>query len=141
MTDRDRRVTGSTLIEVLVATLVLVSGVLAMAQLFLIAGATTAAARQSTVVTTLAAQKMEQLLSTDLAVASETVDHVDQIGNVLGEGERPPAGAVYTRRSSIEALTAETVVIRVRVGSSDRSGRLGRMSGEIQMVTIKRRTR
>ena len=41
---------GSTLIEVLVAMLVLVSGVLAMAQLFLVAAATNAAARDTTVV-------------------------------------------------------------------------------------------
>jgi Tfp pilus assembly protein PilV len=142
MNDRDCQPSdsGSTLIEVLVATLVLVSGVLAMAQLFLIAAATNAAARQATVVTTLAAQKMEQVLATDLAAAPETVDHVDESGRVVGEDERLPSAAVYTRRSSIEALTAGTVVIRVRVGRSDRSGRLRRMSGEIQMLTIKRRT-
>ena len=38
---------GSTLIEVLVAMLVLISGVMAMAQLFLVAAATNAAARQT----------------------------------------------------------------------------------------------
>ncbi len=56
---------GTTFIEVLVATLVLVSGVLAIAQLFLIAAATNAAARDTTVAATLAAQKVEELLSTE----------------------------------------------------------------------------
>jgi Tfp pilus assembly protein PilV len=141
MTDHRCPHEGSTLIEVLVATLVLVSGVLTMAQLFLIAAAANASARQVTVVATLAAQKMEQVLSSEMAVAPDSVDHVDGAGRVLGDAHDPPSDAVYTRRSSIEALTADSVVIRVRVGRSDRSGRLRRMSGEIEMLTIKRRTR
>src|SRR5688572_33447122 len=85
------RPAGTTLIEVLVATLVLVSGVLAIAQLFLIAAATNAAARDGTVATTLAAQKVEQLISTDLAHATGRVDHVDRWGRVVGSGESPPS--------------------------------------------------
>lgn len=139
MTGRVRSQAGSTLIEVLIATLVLVSGVLAMAQLFLIAAATNAAARQMTVAATLAAQTMEQILSTEMAVAPEAVDHVDGSGRVLGREEDPPLDAVYTRRWSIDVLTPDTLVIRVRVDRSDRSGRLGRMMGGTQMLTIRRR--
>jgi len=137
---RRSKESGSTLIEVLIATLVLISGVFSMAQLFLIAAATNAEARQTTVATTLAAQKMEQVLSADVAVAAESVEHMDGSGRVLSTGGPPPSDAVYTRRWSIEALTAESLVVRVRVGRSDRSGRLRRMSGEVQMLTIRRRT-
>jgi Tfp pilus assembly protein PilV len=131
---------GSTLIEVLIAMLVLISGVFAMAQLFLVAAATNTAARQTTVAATLAAQKVEQLLSTAVAAADESVEHLDGSGRILGGGEPPPSDAVYTRRWSIEAVTADSLMIRVRVGRSDRSGRLRRMSGETQMLTITRRT-
>ena len=130
---------GSTLIEVLVAMLVLISGVLAMAQLFLVAAATNAAARHTTVVTILAAQKVEEMLSTDVSAGPESVDHVDASGRVLGSDEAPPSDAVYTRRWSIEALSEDTFVIRVRVGRSDRTGRLRRMSGETRVLTITNR--
>ena len=78
---------GSSLIEVLVATLVLVTGVLGIAQLFLMAAATNTAARDTTLVATLAAQKIEQLLSTDLAEATGLVDHVDRWGQVVSTAE------------------------------------------------------
>ena len=120
--------------------LVLTSGVFAMAQLFLLAAATNAAARQTTVVATLAAQKVEQILSSDIAPAPESIDHVDSSGRVLSHEERPPSDAVYTRRWSIEALTADSLVIHVRVGRSDRSGRLRRLSGETHLVTIRQRS-
>ena len=135
MTDR-----GSTLIEVLVAMLVLTSGVLAMAQLFLVAAATNAGARQTTVVTTLAAQKLEQILSTGVSEEPESVDHVDASGRVVGVEDAPPADAVYTRRWSIEPVSENSLAIRVRVGLSDRNGRrAGRMAGETQMLTIRSR--
>jgi hypothetical protein len=132
---------GSTLVEVLVATLVLVTGVLGIAQLFLIAAATNAAARDTTFATTLAAQKVEQLLSTDLAEESGLIDHVDRWGQVVGTAESPPATAVYTRRWSIEPLSADTVAIRVRVGRSDRVGGSGPMAGETRVLAVKPRPR
>jgi hypothetical protein len=132
---------GSSLVEVLVATLVLVTGVLGVAQLFLIAAVTNAAARDTTMATTLAAQKVEQLLSTDLAEESGLIDHVDRWGQVVGTAESPPANAVYTRRWAIEPLSAETVAIRVRVGRSDRVGGSGPMAGESRVVAVKPRPR
>jgi len=53
--------TGSTLIEVLVATLIMVSGMLAMSQLFLISTVNNTSSRSDTYSTVLAEQKMEQL--------------------------------------------------------------------------------
>ena len=130
---------GSSLIEVLVATLVLVTGVLGIAQLFLIAAATNTAARDTTLVATLAAQKIEQLLSTDLAEATGLVDHVDMWGQVVSTAESPPATAVYTRRWSIEPLSADSVAIRVRVGRSDRTDGSGAMAGETRVLAIRPR--
>jgi Tfp pilus assembly protein PilV len=130
---------GSTLIEVLVAMLVLTSGVLAMAQLFLIAAATNATARHTTIVATLAAQKLEQILSTDVVERPETVDYVDGSGRVVASQDEPPSGAVYTRRWTIETLAENTLVIRVRVGRSDRAGTTLRMSDETQLSAIRTR--
>jgi hypothetical protein len=138
---RIRTDSGSTLVEVLIATLVLVSGLLAMAQLFLLAAATNAAARDSTVAATLAAQKVEQLLSGDLSDATELVEHVDAWGRVVGSDDSPPSDAVYTRRWSIEPVTPDTVAIHVRIGRSDRSGRPGVMAGETRVVAVRTRTR
>lgn len=80
---------GATLVEVLVATAVLVSGVLSLAQLFLLSASTNASARHITMASTLAAQKVEQLrgltwgydlegtpvsdVSTDTSVSPEAV--------------------------------------------------------------------
>jgi hypothetical protein len=130
---------GTTLIEVLVATLVLVSGVLGMVQLFLTAAATNAASRDTTITTTLAAQKVEQLLSSDLSDASAFVDHIDRWGHVLGTGDSPPRDALYTRRWSIEPLSGDLVTIQVRCGRTDRSRASGTMPAETRLVTITRR--
>jgi hypothetical protein len=130
---------GTTLIEVLVATLVLVSGALGMVQLFLTAAATNAVSRDTTITATLAAQKVEQLLSSDLSDASVLVDHIDRWGHVLGTGESPPRDAVYTRRWSIEPLSGDVVTIQVRVGRTDRSSASGTMPAGTRMGTITRR--
>ena len=53
--------TGSTLAEVLVAMLVMITGVLAMAQMFTLSTATNLSARNNTFATVLAEQKLEQL--------------------------------------------------------------------------------
>ena len=137
----NRGSTGSTLIEVLIAMLVFVTGVMMIAQLFLLAGATNAAARDTTIATTLAAQKVEQLISTDLSSESGLVDHVDASGRVLGTSESPPEGAVYTRRWSIESLSDDLVAIRVRVGRLDRSAGARTMAGETRVMTTRWRTR
>jgi Tfp pilus assembly protein PilV len=88
--------------------LVLISGVFAMAQLFLVAAATNAAARQTTVAATLAAQKVEQILSSAVAAADESVEHLDGSGRILGGGSLL-SDAVYTR----------ALVDRSRHGNSD----------------------
>ena len=89
LAERARAPSGATLVEVLVATAVLASGVLSIAQLFLLSASTNASARHITIAATLAAQKVEQLrglvwgydlegtpvsdVSTDTSVSPETV--------------------------------------------------------------------
>jgi type IV pilus modification protein PilV len=133
----DRGSAGSTLIEVLVAVLVLVSGVLAMAQLFLIAAVSNAASRDTTMTSTLAAQKVEQMLM-EPGDAAEHVEHIDAWGRVVSTADRPPAMAVYTRRWSVESVSADAVCIRVRVGRAVRN-ESSRMPGETRVLTIRRK--
>jgi type II secretory pathway pseudopilin PulG len=53
--------TGSTLVEVLISTLILVTGVVTMAQMFSISTKSNVSARRTTLTTVLAQQKLEQL--------------------------------------------------------------------------------
>jgi hypothetical protein len=147
------REAGTTLIEVLVAMLILVSGVLAMAQLFLIAASTNAAAHHSTASTIVAAQKIEELrglaslsLSPSTALERNTagfVDHVDSRGRVVGETEVPPGQAVYTRRWSVETLSSgggDALLIRVLSMRSHVSRKPdARGLGEAHLVAVMKR--
>jgi Tfp pilus assembly protein PilV len=133
---------GTTLIEVLVATLVLISGIMGVAQLLLVAAAVNVVARDTTVAATLAAQKVEQLLSSDeLVDAAESVDHVDAWGRIAGSGDSTPPDAIYTRRWSVDSLSRDVVTIRVHVRRSNRGGRQRTMAGDTHVMTVRTRTR
>jgi prepilin-type N-terminal cleavage/methylation domain-containing protein len=139
--DHDR---GFTLIEVLVASALLIVGVLSVARLFVLVLATNVSAQRETQAVILAIQKIEELRSLewayDIAGAplSDTitggvgltpsppgaldddiagyVDYADRFGRILN-GARPP-GAGYVRRWSITPLPLDpdnTIVIHVRV--------------------------
>src|SRR5688500_11678748 len=113
--------TGSTLAEVLVASLIMTTGVLAMAQMFVLATQTNLSARANTFTTVLAEQKLEQLrslawgfdpqglpvsdFSTDTAVEPETPTG--------GEGLQPsPANALRENTSGyVDHLDAQGRVI------------------------------
>lgn len=122
MVDRDD---GFSLVEVLIAALVLATGVIAMAQLFAIAAAANVAARSKTVATILAEQKVEQLRALgwpDLAPGGSLstnapgfVDHISAGGVVVGVAAQRPSEAVYTRRWTIESASADAVIVQVRV--------------------------
>jgi hypothetical protein len=140
---------GSTLVEALVATLVLATGLLAMAQLVSIATANNLTAQTGTVTTILAEQKLEELRALTwgfdragtpvgdaglqpsplTALQQNTpgyVDHVDALGAIVGRGAQPPADAVYSRRWSIEPLAAnpgDALLIQVLVTRYRNRGR------------------
>ena len=160
---------GSTLVEALVATLVLTTGLLAMAELVRLAMSSTVRARTSSLATILAAQKLEQLRSltwefdvngvavSDMGLQASPwslqrntpgfVDHVDAGGFVVGQSAQAPASAVYTRRWSVEPLPGSpehSVLIQVLVtGTQSRGnadrGSVSRLPGDARLTTIKSR--
>lgn len=160
---------GSTLVEALVAMLILTTGLLAMAELVRLAVASNGRARHGSVAAILATQKIEELRSlawefdvSGVVVSdpglrtspwslqqntSGFVDHVDGHGAVVGNGEQAPASTVYTRRWSIEPLPPageDLVLIQVLVtGTQSRShtdrGSVSRLPGDARLATIKAR--
>ena len=98
---------GATLIEVLVATAVLVSGVLSIAQLFLLSASTNVSARHITIAATLAAQKVEQLrgLMWGYDVEGTPVSDVSTDTSVIPEAV---AGGTGLRPSPADALERNT---------------------------------
>jgi prepilin-type N-terminal cleavage/methylation domain-containing protein len=108
-----RSACGFSLVEVLVATSIVATGLAALAQLFALAVATNVAARAGTAAAVIAEQKIEQLRSQPWIAIAEgvRVEYLDESGGVL----RDAAGATYVRRWAIE-LRADCAVIDVSVG-------------------------
>jgi Tfp pilus assembly protein PilV len=152
-----RQEVGSSLIEALLATLILTTGVVVMAQVLSGATTTNLAARRGTVATILAQQKLEELRALawgELQPAPpETleqntdgyVDHVGIDGRIVGNSTQPPSDAVYSRRWSIErtssgpdgALVLQVLVVESSSSHAARGG-AGR-SPAARMVTAKAR--
>jgi hypothetical protein len=160
---------GSMLVEALVATLVVTTGLLAMAELVGIATSSNVRARRNTLTAIFAAQKLEELRSLmwafDAAGARASdpalqpspgalqrntpgfVDHVDQGGEVVGRDVQAPPMAAYTRRWSIESLpgsSEDAVLLQVLVTPTrnrDQAdrGMVGRLPGDAKLVTLKMR--
>jgi hypothetical protein len=175
---------GFSLAEVLVATLVMVTGVVSMAGMFVLATQSNNSARSSSYATILAEQKLEQLrslawgfdiqnlpvtdTSTDTTVSPESpiggtglapspadalhrnvkgwVDHLDAWGEIVGNDERPPNTAVYTRRWSVEPLPTNpnnTLILQVLVtrnlNRAVDDGRGARLPDEARVITVKTR--
>ena len=160
-------VAGSTLVEALVAMLVLSTGLLAMAELVRLAAGSNVRSRRSSVASILATQKIEELRSltwefdvSGLPVsdgrlqaspwslqqnAPGFVDHVDGGGAVVGEGVQAPQSAVYTRRWSIEPLPAgsehvmllQVLVTRTHGWSDSDRSSVPRLPGDARLATIK----
>jgi Tfp pilus assembly protein PilV len=133
---------GSSLIEALVATLIVSTGVVTMAQLLSIAAVTNLAARRSTVAAIAAEQKLEELrtlpfdelqISPASALEQNTDGYVDYVG-------------IYTRRWSIEPVSSasgSSLVIQVLVttadGASGGTQSAGRIRGHARVVAIRTR--
>jgi Tfp pilus assembly protein PilV len=130
---------GSSLIEALVATLMVSTGVATMAHLLSIATVTNLAARRSTVSAIAAEQKLEELrtlpfdnLQTSPASTLEqnTDGYVDYVG-------------IYTRRWSIEPVSStagSSLVIQVLVTTANEVSRgAGRIRGHARVVAVRTR--
>ena len=93
---------GFALPDALLASTLLVVGVLSLTQLFVLAARANRTARHVTVGSVLAAQKIEELRSTEWSVSGEGTDRIDE----------------FTRQWSVAPLGADpmnTAVIEVRV--------------------------
>lgn len=153
---------GFSLIEVLVATSIMVVGVGALAQLLVVAIASNYRAKTETFASILAREKMEELRAARGANGPELgpsppealdrntpgyCDFVDANGNVLDGGVAPPGAAVFVRRWSVEPLGADpehALVLRVLVShvshshlGSGQSG--GRRVVDASLASVKRR--
>ena len=153
---------GFSLVEALVATGILATALVALAQLFAVATRTNVVARTSTMTAILAQQKMEQLRGLAWTALSPSpagtlgrnvggyVDYLDVSGSSLGGGSVPPAGTAYVRRWAIEPLPANpenALVLQLSVtrlvdrdarDAADR-GPLVRRPGEARLVNLRTR--
>jgi prepilin-type N-terminal cleavage/methylation domain-containing protein len=132
------RRSGFTLLEVMVALLLLTGAFLAVAQLLVVAARAADQSRTTAIAATLAAQKLEDLRSLSWAYdidgtpldglgtsppgslaadAAGFVDYLDDSGAPVGAGPPPPAQALFARRWSVEldAGVAPPSVLMLRV--------------------------
>ena len=113
---------GFTLVEVLVATGVLVAGIAAVLQLFFIATQATLDARDATYAAVLAAQKIEELRASPFPAPGDAVEYLNQRGAQVTDR----AEALYERHWTVTPLPlqpADTVVLTVRVWRRGVAGR------------------
>jgi Tfp pilus assembly protein PilV len=108
-TEQNRRVSseaGFTLVEALIAVLILIVGLAAIANLFIVAGASNTVANQGTAAVTAASEHMELLKSTPflqlnggaLPAAGTTVGSVDNdVANFAADNDFLGVGRVHTR--------------------------------------------
>jgi type II secretory pathway pseudopilin PulG len=111
---RVERQGGFSLVEVLVATGLLIAGIAAVLQLFVIATHAILDARDTTYATVLAAQKLEELRAAPFPSPDEATEYLSARGARLLDRTE----AVYERRwivAPLPAQPADTVVLTVRV--------------------------
>ena len=144
---------GFSLLEALIATGILAASLVSIAALFGLAIRSNLAARNTTVATVLAQQKLEALRAVTWTGLIESpanalddntpgfVDHVDQFGEIRGSAADPAADAIFTRRWAIEPLpaTADTLVIQVRVMRTTVRSVAGRVAEEARLTTVRTR--
>ena len=130
----------------------------ALAQLFVIADEATSGARRVSLASILAAQKIEELRTADLAAAQASAaalttnvagacDFLDQYGRSLGTGTTPVPGSLFVRRWSVEAFAADpdTFLVQAAVfpiswrSSDNPAASDARALGGAQLVTLIRR--
>jgi hypothetical protein len=99
---------GSTLIEVLVATMVMITGVLGMAQMFSLATTSNASSRANTFTTILAEQKLEQLRSLTWGFDVEGLPLSDFSTDTSVVPEDPDGGTGLSP-SPVDALRSNTL--------------------------------
>jgi Tfp pilus assembly protein PilV len=116
-----RRESGLSLIEAMIATALLTTALVVLAQLLTSAVTSNIAAGKDTAAIVLASQKLEELRSSATRPPAGT-DGVDQWGVVLGAGPNAARG-MFVRRWTIDALPANvlgTYIIQVHIETPGR---------------------
>lgn len=108
-----RSVRGFSLVEVLVACGILVTGVLAFAVLLARSVPLNIAAGHTSRATVLAAQKVEELRAATRSDSTDSVEYIDRTGAVVGVGGGPPPGTIYIRRWTSAPLPRSTAGTRM----------------------------
>lgn len=143
------RSAGFSLIEVLIATAIVMGGVGALAQLFLASGNANRGAEAMAIAVLLAEQKVEELRAADAGLAlspsgtlaADTdgfVDYFDAAGGSLGGSQTtPPGGTIFVRRWSVAPRTGgavETLILQVVVMPLNRSTAV---RGSARLVSVR----
>jgi prepilin-type N-terminal cleavage/methylation domain-containing protein len=126
---------GFSLVEVLVASALLVGAIAALAHVFVIAARANLDAQSATYATVLAMQKMEELRSTSTPVeVVDAADYADFRGDVFLDGADSTRVA-YERRWTIEPLFMATDAFVITVIVSRRGAAA---AGPVRLITIRR---
>ncbi len=146
-----RRQHGFSLVEVLVATLLVGGGLVGLAQLAAYAMEANRRAKATTIAAVLALEKMEHLRTRGAGVepspaealqrnVDDYCDFFDGVGRLLGGGTSPPPGSVYVRRWAVAPLGSDpgrTSVLQVRVvASAPESEARRRLPDAARVVTL-----
>jgi type II secretory pathway pseudopilin PulG len=129
---------GFSLIETLIAAMLVIVALASLAQLFVIAVAANRAAGSVTLATILAREKMEEIISIDedgVHANADGVDFADAQGRPLGTGLLPPPGSVYTRRWQSAAVSHQPAARVAQVWVTPTANRSG--AELIRIVTLK----
>lgn len=137
---------GFSLVEVVIALLVLATAVVATAGLFVLAGTSVRTARARTWASLLAMDKVEEIRACPWG-AGVGVDYLDASGRSVDGGSQPPASAVYVRRWSVQPLPAapgdamvvQVVVTTVAASRTAAAGLFRRHPGDAFVMTIRGR--
>jgi hypothetical protein len=118
---------GFSLVEVLLASTILIVALLSLAQLLSLATAANAAARRATFATVLAAEKLEEFHTLPWESlrrqAGESIEYLDRSGRPVESA----AAATYSRRWLIDPLPEDpnnSLVIQVIVGGRREEARI-----------------
>jgi prepilin-type N-terminal cleavage/methylation domain-containing protein len=130
---------GFTLVEVLIAIVVLVFGLIAVTNLFLVAGSSNTVANQATAASDVASQILENLKaqrwgSNQLAPGGSLTADVSVVGVPYFRSDSIAGVGVVTSRWTITDVDARTKFIRVR---SEGTGVLARARSRAEFTTYR----
>lgn len=107
---------GFTLVEALVAIVILVFGLIAVTNLMLVAASSNSVANQSTAAATIAAQRLEQLKAQPFTSLTPGGDVASDVTNFNQDDDVPGVGRIHTRWAVV-AIAADAQVYFIQVRS------------------------